>query len=154
MPDAKNFLDPEEFVRKEVVDRNLTFSTPDFKFANKQKFDESVVGEATREAIDAVVELVNRQMPNIPWEAKVVRGNGSIFINAGAEAGVEIGDVFVVYRAGEELIDPDTGISLGTVDTKIGTIRVTNNLIGNGLAAECVAETGSGFARNDLVRLQ
>ena len=76
------------------------------------------------------------------------------FINAGSEAGVQVGDEFVVYRAGEELIDPDTGISLGTVDSKIGVIKVTNNMVGNGKAAECQAVSGSGFQRNDLVRLQ
>ena len=56
--------------------------------------------------------------------------------------------------AEKENIDPDTGISLGTVDTKIGTIRVTNNMVGNGKASQCVAESGSGFTRSDLVRLK
>jgi len=143
-----------ETVRKEVSKSGLAVSTPKFDFDNRQKFDESIVGKATREAIDAVVELVNQQMPKIPWQAKVVKGNGTIFINAGSEAGVQVGDVFVVYRPGEELIDPDTGISLGSVETKLGTIRVTNNMIGNGKASQCVAESGSGFARNDLVRLK
>lgn len=143
-----------ESVRKEAKKSGLAVSTPKFDFNNRNQFDESIVGKATRDAIDAVVELVDQQMPKLPWQAKVIKGNGTIFINSGAEAGVQVGDVFVVYRPGEELIDPDTGISLGTVDTKIGTIRVTNNMVGNGKASQCVAESGSGFARNDLVRLK
>lgn len=143
-----------ESVRKEASKSGLAISTPKFNFNNKKKFDESIVGKATRDAIDALVEFVNQQMPKIPWQAKVVKGNGTIFINAGSEAGVQVGDVFVVYRPGEELIDPDTGISLGSVETKVGTIRVTNNMIGNGKASQCLAESGSGFTRNDLVRLK
>lgn len=143
-----------ESVRKEAKKSGLAVSTPKFDFNNKQKFDESIVGKATRDAVNAVVEFVNQQMPKIAWQAKIIKGNGTIFINAGSEAGVEVGDVFVVYHAGEELIDPDTGISLGTVDAKIGTIRVTNNMVGNGKVSQCVAESGSGFGRNDLVRLK
>ena len=96
---------------------------------------------------DGVVE-------NIPWQAKIVTGSPKIIINAGALSGVNVGDVYVVVRGGEELVDPDTGLSLGTTETQVGTIKVTNNNIGNGKASECIAVTGSGFARNDMVRMQ
>jgi len=143
-----------ESVRKEKSKKGLALDTKEFRFDNRNKFDESIVGKATREAINAIVEMVNETAPKLPWQAKVIKGGSTIYINAGAQAGVEVGDEFVVYRAGEELIDPDTGISLGSTETKIGTIRVTNNNIGNGKASQCVAVTGSGFMRNDIVRLK
>ncbi len=143
-----------ESVRKEKSKKGLALDTKEFRFDNRNKFDESLVGKATREAIDAIVEMVDKAATNLPWQAKVIKGGSTIYINAGSLAGVEVGDVFVVYRPGEELIDPDTGLSLGSTETKIGTIRVTNNSIGNGKASQCVAVTGSGFQQGDIVREQ
>lgn len=39
-----------------------------------------------------------------------------IVINAGAKQGVHEGDVFEVYAEGQEIVDPDTGEDLGTLD--------------------------------------
>ena len=44
---------------------------------------------------------------------------------SGSGAGINEGDEFDVYRKGEELIDPETGLSLGAEEEKVGTIRVT-----------------------------
>lgn len=143
-----------ETVRKERSSKGLGVDTQELRFDNRDKFDESLVGKATRDAIDALVELIEKSAANVPWQAKIIKANGSVFINAGAEAGVQNGDVFVVYRKGEELVDPDTGLSLGTVDQKIGKIRVTNNNLGNGKASECAVVEGSAFQRDDLVRIR
>jgi curli biogenesis system outer membrane secretion channel CsgG len=143
-----------ESVRKEESKKGLSVNTNQIDYENQNAFDESIVGKATRQAIDAIVEFVNSTAPDLPWQAKIIKGDGPIFINVGAVAGVQIGDEFVVYHAGEELIDPDTGVSLGAVETKVGSIKVTNNNIGNGKASQCTAVQGSGFQKNDLVRLQ
>jgi hypothetical protein len=55
---------------------------------------------------------------------------------------------------GEELIDPDTGISLGSIESKIGIIEVTNNSLGNGKASQCIIKEGSGLKKGDLVRIK
>lgn len=39
-----------------------------------------------------------------------------IVINAGAKNGIHEGDVFEVYVEGQEVVDPDTGENLGTLD--------------------------------------
>ena len=141
-----------ESVRKEESKKGLAIDTDKFSFENQQKFDESLVGKATRDAIDSIVEMVDKTAPKIPWQAKIIKGDGPIFINAGSITGVQVGDEFNVYRQGEELIDPDTGISLGAVESKIGRIRVVNNSIGGGKASQCEAVSGSGFERNDIVK--
>ncbi len=143
-----------ESVRKEESKKGLSVSTTQIDYQNQNAFAESIVGKATRQAVDAVVEFVNGATPGLPWQAKIIKGDGPIFINVGAVSGVQNNDQFVVYRAGEDLVDPDTGLSLGAVETKIGAIKVTNNNVGNGKASQCVAVEGSGFQRNDLVRLQ
>lgn len=141
-----------ESVRKEESKKGLAVDTQKFNFDNRNKFDESLVGKATRSAIDAIVDMIGNAASNIRWEAKIIKGDGPIYINAGASSGVQIGDEFVVYRPGEVLIDPDSGLELGAAETKVGVIKVTDNNIGDGKASQCVAVSGSGFQRNDIVR--
>ncbi len=141
--------------RVEKSKKGLRLRTRKLRFKSRTEFDQSLVGKATREAISKVVRLIDKNMAKVPWQGKVVRAAGNkVYINAGALAGVEVGDVFVVYRPGEELIDPDTGLSLGKVETKIGKIEVTKNDIGNGKASLCVVRSGEGFQAGDIVRVR
>lgn len=141
-----------ESVREEESSKGLSVDTQKFDFDNKNQFDESIVGKATRKAIDQVVVLLDGASTGLAFSAKIIKAEASIYINIGAAAGVKPGDLFTVYRSGEELIDPDTGLSLGATETRVGRIRVVNNNIGNGKASECEAVEGSGFQRNDLVK--
>jgi curli biogenesis system outer membrane secretion channel CsgG len=140
-------------VRKEESASGFGISTPDFRFNNRNDFDNSIVGKATREAVDDIIGLVEQQMKVLPWEGKIilVRDN-TIYIKPGSDAGVQVGDEFVVFAQGEELIDPDTGISLGSVETRVGSIEITG-IVSGGQAAIASIKTGSGFNVGDLVRL-
>ncbi|MGH7496452.1 MAG: CsgG/HfaB family protein [bacterium] len=142
-----------ESVRKEKSKGSVDIDTRDISFENQAQFDESLVGKATREAIDDVAKLLAAQGGG-SWSAKVVTLKGAnVVINAGQESGVKVGDVFVVARVGEELIDPDTGESLGSSEEEIGTIQVVdNNFGGKGKASECKVLSGSGFDKGDLVK--
>jgi curli biogenesis system outer membrane secretion channel CsgG len=142
-------------VRTEKSKKGLALSTADFSFDNRNDFDQSIVGKAAREAVEDIVKIIDDAAVNIPWQAKIIKADaGVIFINAGAQGGVNVGDEFVVVRAGEALVDPDTGLSLGATETQVGTIKVTNNNIGNGKASQCTATSGTGFDRNDIVRVK
>jgi len=139
--------------RAEESSHGLSVSTPDISFSDKKAFDESLVGKACRQAIQKIQEMIGQQMNNLAWQAKVVKADASgVIINAGAATGVEVGMEFVIYAPGEELIDPDTGLSLGTEEEKRGRIRVIDNSIGNGKASKCTVIEGSGFSRGDFVR--
>jgi len=144
-----------ENIRKEKSARGVKVDTRKLDFHSRKQFDESLVGKAAREAVQGVIKLLNQSAPNIPWQAKVItEKNGVVFINAGAEGGLQSGDTFVVYRQGEDLVDPDTGLSLGSIDTKIGVIKVTNANVGNGKASQCSIISGSGFQKGDFVRME
>ncbi|HDQ45881.1 MAG TPA: hypothetical protein ENN17_10365 [bacterium] len=143
-----------ENIRQEESSSGLSVSTPQVDFRNRNDFDNSLVGKATRACIEEIVGLVEKQMAVLPWEGKVIQVSGAnIFIKPGADSGVKVGDTFVVYSKGEELIDPDTGISLGSEETRIGTIEVTA-MISGGQAARATAKSGSGFKQGDLIRLR
>ena len=142
-----------ESVNKDDSKKGLKFSNKDLAFGSQSDFDESLVGKATRKAIDKVVELLEKQARNIPWRAKVITfQGGKVFINAGDAGGVNVGDRFVVSRPGEELIDPDTGISLGSMESEIGEIEVSDNMVGGGKASHCKVVSGDGFQKGDIVR--
>ena len=142
-------------VRKEKSSKGIRVSTRKLSFKNRKSFDESLVGKAAREAVKDVIKLIDKNAPNILWQAKIVivKG-GKVFINAGAISGIQTGDVFVIYQKGEELVDPDTGLSLGSMDTKVGAIKVTNANLGEGKASQCSIVSGSGFNRGDFVRIE
>ncbi len=124
-----------EKIRKEEKKRGLSIRSPKLGFSNKDQFDDSIVGKATRKAIENIVELVNEYSDQFEWKAKVViMTGGNVVINAGSTSGVNVGDKFTINRAGEELIDPDTGLNLGSIESKIAEIEVIDNKIGDGKA--------------------
>jgi curli biogenesis system outer membrane secretion channel CsgG len=144
-----------ENIRKEKKNLGGSLDTEDIRFDNQDKFDESLVGKATREAVEDIVKLLGEQGGGSGvWEAKVVMmKDGQVIINGGSETGVKIGEQFAVYRSGEEMIDPDTGESLGSEETKVGTIEVVNNNFGGkGKASTCKIVSGSDFQKGDVVR--
>jgi len=144
-----------ENIRKEKSKPGVSLDTRDINFENEAQFDESIVGKATREAIDEIVKLLNAQGGGeAAWEAKVVMmKDGQVIINGGAETGVKVGERFTIYRVGEEMIDPDTGESLGAEETKVGEIEVVNNNFGGkGKASACKVLSGSDFQKGDTVR--
>lgn len=49
-----------------------------------------------------------------------------LVINAGSNDGIEEGQRFQVYSLGEEIIDPETGESLGTLERIRGIGRITH----------------------------
>ncbi|MGI9261607.1 MAG: hypothetical protein ACR2QR_06215, partial [Woeseiaceae bacterium] len=70
-----------------------------------------------------VFELV-KQIGTQTASGSVVKAeNGQVWLNLG-ENSVTVGEQLNVMRKGEELIDPDTGISLGSSDTMLGSIEV------------------------------
>ncbi|MBN2416597.1 hypothetical protein JXO52_12190 [bacterium] len=143
-----------ESVHKKESKSGLSVSTAEFDFHNQNDFDNSLAGKATRAAIEEIMQLIDKQMDSAVWEGMVLLiRDGVIYMKPGEDAGVKIGDVFTVYTQGEELIDPETGISLGSEESKVGTIKVTG-MVSGGKAAKASPVTGSGFAKGDIIRLK
>jgi curli biogenesis system outer membrane secretion channel CsgG len=126
----------------------------DIDFHNSSTWDNTQLGIAAREAINECVEYITDDMQDIPWEGKIIKADGAnIFMKPGSKGGVQPGMVFVIYRPGEALIDPDTGISLGSEESKIGEIQYTAD-IADGKAGKALVKSGTGFQTGDLIRLK
>lgn len=88
------------------------------------KYSKTPVGQAVIAGVNqAVFELV-KQVGAKPAEGSIVKADATqIYTNLGQDS-VAVGDRLQVLKKGEELIDPETGISLGGSTTAIGEIEV------------------------------
>ncbi len=86
-------------------------------------------GEVMREAVEEIVEIFQEKTSNLAASlgssAKVALvKDGKVYVSAGTNYGVEVGDVFEVVRQGEAIIDPDTGIELDREQKVVGELEV------------------------------
>lgn len=113
-------------------------------------WDNTLEGKAARKAIDEIVNAIIAKLKNVPWTGAVVKADGDkVYINAGADSGIELGMEFRIFAKGEELIDPVTGISLGAEETLIGTVQVMDVKEKYSI---CRSVAGGGFSDGDIVR--
>ena len=92
----------------------------------KDGFDETVIGKAVRKAIDHITDVFAQAEAKMPWSAKIIKVDGrQIWLNSGEEDGTAAGKEIAIFKKGEDLVDPDTGVSLGSSDTKLGTCKIT-----------------------------
>ncbi len=101
----------------------------------EQDYDEGIAHEALRPAIEKVTQQVLGQTDKLAALAPVagagkvldVKSPTQIYIDGGQEGGVNVGDVYSVYRVTEEIKDDDGNV-LDTVTEKAGEIVVTKVL--------------------------
>ena len=89
-------------------------------------YSRTPVGQAVIAAIHkGIYELIG-EIGAQPASGSVIRVSGSkVYLNLGSGI-VNIGDKLDVYSVGEELIDPETGISLGSEEEIIGALQITD----------------------------
>jgi hypothetical protein len=106
-----------------------TFDAHD-SFRLKTRLANSKAGAPSASQFEAISKGVAAQMAdqlvdNV-FPMKVINTQGSqVWINRGKDGGLKPGDTLVVFSPGEELVDPDTGESLGSAESEVGTIEVT-----------------------------
>ena len=63
---------------------------------------------------------------NNAFPARVIdiAGDGLLTINRGEGTGIAEGDAWTLFRPGDELVDPDTGESLGASEQPVGSVRI------------------------------
>ncbi|HED15236.1 MAG TPA: hypothetical protein ENI64_00230 [Gammaproteobacteria bacterium] len=89
-------------------------------------YSKTPIGQAVIAAINMGVYDLIKQVGAEPVKGSVVKASkGKIYINLGKGV-VKTGDILTLLAAGEALIDPETGISLGGDDEEIGNIQVVS----------------------------
>ena len=88
-------------------------------------YSRTPIGQAVIAGINQGVFELIKQVGARPAEGSVVKADSSqIYTNLGSDS-VAVGDRLQVLKKGEELIDPETGISLGGTTTVIGEIEIS-----------------------------
>lgn len=120
----------------------------------RQSFDVGLANDIMHPAVEKmVVKIVDQTagMSSSAHSGRVIKAQGGqVWVNLGAGSGVNIGDEFDVIRMGEELIDPDTGISLGAIEEKIGIIVITEIMAQYSIAS---IKSGSAAAQDYLKKI-
>ncbi len=82
------------------------------------------IGQAVIAGINKGVYDLVKEIGSRPAEGSVIKAEGKrVWLNIG-EGAVHMGDRLTVMAKGEELIDPDTGVSLGSNDTPVGDVEI------------------------------
>lgn len=88
------------------------------------------VGMASRDILDkalarAAADLAN-QLSDTIFPITVIQVKGKqLYVNRGKDGGLKEGEKFVIFRPGEDLIDPTTGENLGSAEEEVGTAKIT-----------------------------
>lgn len=122
-----------------------------------ESFSKTPLGNATRQAIDQAVGLIVARMEKVPWEGTIAEIDTAetdpkvtLYLNAGGEMGVHVGDMFEIFRPGRPITDPKTRLVIGRMnDSRLGACKVVS--ITPTLAVATPTE-GAGFQKDDIVR--
>jgi curli biogenesis system outer membrane secretion channel CsgG len=118
-------------------------------------FQETIIGEATKMAVDKLTADVVSNAPKVSVRTITVDGlvaavdGGQIVLNVGKRAGVNVGDQLEVVRVTKEIKDPDTGNVIRRLTSSIGIIKATDV---DDASAVCVPVSGFGFQTGDRVK--
>ncbi len=125
-------------------------TTKIFGFGTKSSADASLRDGALRDALTKALRSMVDKLNNLPYTGRVLLvEDETIVIRAGTKSRLEVGDMLNVYRLGTDLIDPDTGRSLGKRRRKIGEISITS--LQNERVSHAEATDGNDFKRGDII---
>ena len=90
------------------------------------QFWNTPLGETVRAALDEAVARIAADVSKDGWDALVAQvSDDTIYINAGSEAGLKIGDRLVVERVTGTLTDPATNAVLAVQKAHLADIEIT-----------------------------
>jgi curli biogenesis system outer membrane secretion channel CsgG len=103
--------------------------------------------DAFAKAMEKMVNKLNAQ----PFTGRILAMEGqTAIVRAGEKSKLAAGTKLGVYRPGADLIDPETGRSLGKREKQIGELTLLNHQ--NDRISEAKISSGTGFQAGDIVR--
>jgi curli biogenesis system outer membrane secretion channel CsgG len=81
--------------------------------------------ELLRQIAEEMGSQVANRVVDVIYPARIIALTGpQATVNRGDGTGIAVGQNWDVFALGEEMIDPDTGESLGSSEVKVGTLRI------------------------------
>jgi hypothetical protein len=110
--------------------------------------DPAAQNTAQDAALDEIAGKLKAVTALLPWYGKVVAvGNGRVYINAGSEAGLRVGQILKVYRGGKAVL----GVGF-TPGEQVATVEIKGFAGVNG--AYGVVKDGKGARADDLIAVE
>jgi hypothetical protein len=104
---------------------------------------------AMKKFMPKIVELGNK----LEWIGRVAKIIGTkIYVNAGRQSGIQVGDVLKVTTEGQEIYDPETGALIGYSEGDVkGTVEIIDYFGPDGAIA--ILHSGGSVTEGDFVEL-
>jgi hypothetical protein len=108
---------------------------------------------SSRVAVRKFIPLVIQIGSKLDWTGRVAKIIGTkIYVNAGRESGINIGDILKVINEGQEVFDPETGALIGISKGEVkGTLEITDYFGPDG--AISILHSGGSVTEGDFVQL-
>jgi len=121
---------------------------------SKSSYDTDLRDGALRDALTKAMVNMLKQLESQSWSGRIASIKGrSVYLNAGKKTGLQVGNILLVQDLGEEIIDPQTHVSLGRAPGRMkGEIMITGFFGSDGAIA--TIRSGAGFKINDLVKIK
>lgn len=136
---------------------STNFQITDSDVREEPAYQSIATGELSDEMILLLARKLSQQVSDrlidVLYPARVVGKTGQIVtLNRGDGTNISEGQEWIIYAIGEEMIDPDTGRSLGVEEIEIGKIRITQVLpqVSRGV----IVGDDYGIERNQIARPQ
>jgi curli biogenesis system outer membrane secretion channel CsgG len=94
-------------------------------------FAETIIGEATMDAVSKIAAILEKQMPNVGAKTRSIEGRVAnfdgctLYLTIGGNDGVQVGDHFEIHQILSEITDPDTKEVLDKQTRKVGDLVVS-----------------------------
>ena len=90
-------------------------------------FQRTPLGQATRRVVHRAVREIAAAIAQLPWRGRVIDVEATdLYINAGGNDGIAVGDRFMIYRMGRALTDPVTGEILSQRRMELGSVTISH----------------------------
>jgi hypothetical protein len=120
-------------------------------FGSKSTADVGLRDGALRDAFSKAMTKMIEKLNTQPFTGRILAVEGqTAIIRAGEKSKLAAGARLSVYRPGQDLVDPETGRSLGKREKQIGEITLTSHQ--NDRISEAKVAMGTGFQAGDIVR--
>jgi curli biogenesis system outer membrane secretion channel CsgG len=121
-------------------------------FGSRSTSDGGLRDGALRDALGKALAKMIEKLNSIPFQGSILLvENQTALIKAGEKSKLGVGTKLGVYRGGQDLIDPETGRSLGKREKMIGEVTLTSHQ--NDRISEARITFGNGFQAGDIVRV-
>ncbi len=105
------------------LDQTDARNDPNYIASAGSNWADKLLVDLARTASEKIAQSVTDSL----YPAKVVaKTDKQITLNRGEGTGIAVGQTWIIYNVGKELIDPDTGLSLGREEVAIGKAKITS----------------------------